>query len=200
MSICGSTVSDLAQEGFDRLHRDASTLLGRWLPPDDDQASLRAAYLAFLEQHGNAMERACTIGHLTASALVMDEARSRVLLTLHPKVGRWLQLGGHCEAPDRTMREAALRESREESGIEDVVISEWPLRLDRHPVPCAGGQSEHLDVQFLATVPSDAVAVISHESDDLQWFGVDALPEGLDASVRALVAAALSGEHRPIAG
>lgn len=131
------------------------------------------------------------MGHLTSSALVMNDSRSRVLLTLHPKVGRWLQLGGHNEAGDASVREAAQREAREESGIADVAISIEPLRLDRHPVPCAGRPSEHLDVQYLAWVPDDAEAVISDESDDLRWFELDALPADLDHSVRGLIDDAL---------
>jgi len=53
--------------------------------------------------------------------------------------------------------------------------------------------SEHLDVQYLALVPSDAREVMSEESDDLRWFRVDALPEALDPSVRALIDTALAG-------
>ena len=53
----------------------------------------------------------------------MDEHRTRVLLTLHPKVGRWLQLGGHVEIGDASLREAARRETIEEGGIADVTIS-----------------------------------------------------------------------------
>jgi 8-oxo-dGTP pyrophosphatase MutT (NUDIX family) len=138
------------------------------------------------------MSRECRIGHLTSSALVMDEHRSRVLLTLHPKVGRWLQLGGHNEQGDASISAAARREAQEESGIDDVVISRVPLRLDRHPVPCGGAMSEHLDVQYLALVPADAQEVISDESDDLRWFPVGALPEPLDPSVRALIDTALA--------
>ncbi len=51
--------------------------------------------------------------------------------------------------------------------------------------------NEHLDVQYLALVPADATAVMSAESDDLQWFPVDALPSPLDPSVRAIIATAL---------
>ena len=33
--------------------------------------------------------------HFTASAFVLDRNWSRVVLTLHKKLGKWLQLGGH---------------------------------------------------------------------------------------------------------
>lgn len=172
---------------FARLHEDAMAVLSGWDHPEPQQRILRDDYLAFLREHRDAMSRACLVGHLTSSALVMDEHRTRVLLTLHPKVGRWLQLGGHNEAVDDSVRAAARRETVEESGILEVVISEAPLRLDRHPVPCGGRMSEHLDVQYLALVPADARAVMSEESDDLRWFDLDALPEPLDPSVRALI-------------
>ena len=76
--------------------------------------------------------------------------------------------------------------------IRGVFRAEQPLRLDRHPVPCGGAQSEHLDVQYLALVPADAQEVMSDESDDLRWFAVDALPDPLDPSVRALIDNALA--------
>jgi 8-oxo-dGTP pyrophosphatase MutT (NUDIX family) len=182
--------------GFVRLHADAMGVLSRWDHPEPQQRMLRDAYLTYLREHPDAMSRESRIGHLTASALVMDQHRTRVLLTLHPKVGRWLQLGGHVEIGDASLQEAARRETIEESGIADVVISGQPLRLDRHPVPCGGAQSEHLDVQYLALVAADARAVMSDESDDLRWFDVTALPEPLDPSVRALIDTALTQSGR----
>ena len=167
-------------------------VLSRWDHPEPQQRVLREEYLGFLREHRDALSRACVVGHLTSSALVMDEQRTRVLLTLHPKVGRWLQLGGHNEPVDGSVRDAARREAIEESGIPDVAISAEPLRLDRHPVPCGGRMSEHLDLQYLALVPADAREVKSAESDDLRWFALDALPEPLDPSVRTLIETALA--------
>jgi 8-oxo-dGTP pyrophosphatase MutT (NUDIX family) len=173
------------------LHANAREVLIAWQPADESQSQLRDDYVVHLDEHADGTWRECRIGHITGSALVMDHARTRVLLTLHPKVGRWLQMGGHLERGDATLRDAALREAREESGISDVEISEFPLRLDRHRVRCAADESTHLDVQFLGLVAADARETISDESDDLRWFDLDHLPADVDDSVRNLIAAAL---------
>lgn len=176
------------------LHADAVRLLTQWLGGgiDKDQRSLVQAYLAFLAARPDALWRSCEPGHLTASTLVLSADRSAVLLTLHPRVGLWLQLGGHLEPSDASVRDAALREASEESGIDRLVIDPVPVRLDVHPITCSlGVPTRHLDVQFRAYAPVDAVHRISVESDELAWHPVDRLPEATDESVRALVAAAL---------
>ncbi len=138
------------------------------------------------------MSRTALPGHLTASALVLDADHRQVLLTLHPKVGRWLQLGGHCEASDETLAGAALREATEESGVDGLVLLGPPVRLDRHSVRCMpDGVAEHLDVQYVAQAPAGSRTAISDESLDLRWFDVDALPPDTDNSVRSLVSRAL---------
>ncbi len=180
------------------LHQDAVRSLQDWTAPDPDQDLLRRDYLDHLRERPDGMYRSCHPAHITASALVVDVERGRVLLTLHPKVGRWLQLGGHCEPEDATLAAAALREATEESGITAGLAlfpaaDPQPVKLDRHAVHCAGRdqpENSHLDVQYLVTAPADAVAQISVESLDLRWFGFDALPRLTDDSVRELVARA----------
>jgi 8-oxo-dGTP pyrophosphatase MutT (NUDIX family) len=176
------------------LHQDAQHLLTSWTPSDPDQVRLRMAYLDFLQEYPQAMQREHVLGHLTASALVVNPTRTHALLTLHPKVGRWLQLGGHLEATDVSVREAAHREVVEECGLVPTEISEFPVQLDRHAVPCAGGRSEHLDVQFLAVVDDGVAPRITDESLDLQWFALTELPNSLDPSVQTLITRAQMSE------
>ena len=175
------------------LHADAFAVLTRWQPPGDDQARLRSHYLSHLQSHPDGVWRECSPDHVTASAVLVSEDRSQVLLTLHGKLRRWLQLGGHCEPVDQTLADAALRESVEESGVDGLRLDPTPVLLSRHEVPCGPVRpAHHLDVQYVAEVPDGAVPVVSAESEQLRWFPVDDLPEDTDDSVRALVRHALA--------
>ena len=173
------------------LHADAVGALTDWAPSDGEQDSLRHRYLRHLAECPDAMLRSCLPEHLTASALIVSADHSRVLLTLHARLKRWLQTGGHCE-DDRTLAAAALREATEESGIASLLIDPVPVRLSRHEVPCGPVRPAfHLDVQYVCEAPPAAVSLISDESLDLCWFDVESLPDDTDDSVRALVAASV---------
>ncbi|EFF92976.1 nudix family hydrolase [Streptomyces sp. e14] len=164
------------------LHDDAVLVLKGY----EDQPELRDAYLDHLADHADGLWKACGAGHITASALVVDPERGRVLLTLHRKLRMWLQMGGHCEPGDPTLAAAALREATEESGVEGLtLLPGGPVRLDRHLTPCAW----HLDVQYAAIAPPGAVEAISDESLDLRWFAYDGVAEVADDSVVRLLTA-----------
>lgn len=159
------------------LHAEAASLLEGWRAPTAAQESLRQGYLGFLAARADACTRECAAGHLTASAVVLDARGENVLLTLHPRVGRWLQLGGHCEPGDGSLRDAALREAREESGIDALTVDPTPVHLDVHPITCSLGEpTRHFDVRFVVRAPHGATPVRSAESDDLRWWPINALP------------------------
>ncbi|MFD0342451.1 NUDIX hydrolase [Streptomyces sp. NPDC127117] len=168
------------------LYDDAVLVLKGYESPDRAQVELRQGYLDHLAQHPDGMWKACGAGHLTASALVIDPERGRVLLTLHRKLRMWLQMGGHCEPLDESLAGAALREATEESGITGLtLLGGGPVRLDRHPIPAPCHW--HLDVQYAALAPSGATEQISEESLDLRWFAYDEVASVADASVVRLM-------------
>ncbi|MEU9080855.1 NUDIX hydrolase [Streptomyces sp. NPDC048357] len=170
------------------LHEDAVLVL----KGHEGQPELRDVYLEHLAAHPDGVYKPCTAGHITGSALVIDPARGRVLLTLHKKLGMWLQMGGHCEPGDDTLEAVALREAREESGIVSglSLLPGGPVRLDRHPIPAPCHW--HLDVQYAALAPAGAEAEISEESLDLRWFPYEEVAAVADTSVVRLLEATLA--------
>ncbi len=173
------------------VHASAVALLREWRAPNPHQDSIRHAVLAFLAARPDGCQRACVPGHVTASTLVVDHTGTRVLLTLHPRLGRWVQLGGHCEDVDTDLIAAALREATEESGIDGLALDAGLAAIHVHPVTCSlGVPTRHLDLQFLARAPENADFVVSDESLDLRWWPIDDLPAEPDAGLADLVAAA----------
>ena len=157
------------------LHADALAALRCWSAPDDRQEALRRRYVRHLEAHADGLERSCFPDHLTAGTLVLDSGLDRVLLNLHRKARRWFAFGGHCEPGDATLAGAAWREAVEESGLEGLRLDPVPLHLDEHAVGFCDprGTVHHLDVRYTALAPEGA----EHESLDVRWWPVDALPD-----------------------
>lgn len=167
----------------------AHALLERYVPQTSLQHVARARMLALIEAHPHdAHLRSALEGHLTASALLLDSRFKRALLTHHKKLGRWLQLGGHCDG-DANLAAVALRECTEESGIAGLRVLPLIIDLDIHPIPGRLAEPEHFhyDARFIVLAPVGAREVLSDESHALRWFTPDEL-EGVevDESVRRL--------------
>jgi 8-oxo-dGTP pyrophosphatase MutT (NUDIX family) len=164
--------------------------LQTWSAPNPEQDQLRRHYLDHLARQRDGWSRACVGAHLTASSLICSAAAGKVLLTLHARLGRWLQTGGHIESTDPTLEAAAVREAHEESGLTDLSLEPRPLLLSKHEVPCGPIRpTYHLDVQYLILAYQLLSPDFGDESLDVRWFPHDRLPE-VDRSVTALVAAA----------
>lgn len=124
-----------------------------------------------IETEGLAFSRKLLTGHVTASAFLINKQRDKVLLTHHAKLGKWLQLGGHCDGI-KDPRFAALKEAYEESGLERVDhISDHILDIDIHGIPEHKGIPAHLhyDIRYALEADDQQPLIISDESNDLKW-------------------------------
>ena len=154
-------------------------------PVDPREAADLLEIIQFVAGHADPFDRRIPEGHLTGSALVVSRDGRRVLLLRHRKLQRWLQPGGHAEPGEAAGEAVALREAREETGIEGLALhpaAPRPLDVDVHEIPARGDEPAHLhlDLRYLVLAPPEAALVRSAaESEDLRWFGWDQL-RGLD--------------------
>ena len=131
--------------------------------------------IRFVEEHEDCLSRTQLAGHLTGSAWVVDESRQRTLLTHHRKLDMWLQLGGHADG-DPDLLAVAMREAGEESGLTYLrVVNAGIFDLDRHLIPARKDEPEHwhFDLRFMIEADPDEPLIVTSESKDLAWMGID---------------------------
>ena len=121
-------------------------------------------------------------GHFTASAWLVDRTGTRVLLTHHRKLDRWLQLGGHADGV-RDFARVALTEAEEESGLADLRVEPDIFDLDAHDIPEHKGVPAHVhyDVRFVVRATGSEDFVVSDESHALAWREIASLVDDEDA-------------------
>lgn len=151
----------------------------------------RSAFIEFVSCRGDAaLWKSGGPEHLTASCFVFSPDLQQVLLTHHRKGGFWVQFGGHLEAADASLADAARREGREESGIGDLQLrSDRVMDLDRHELHGGFTCAAHWDVGFVAIASPAAAVEVSSESLDVRWSRVGALPGAVSPGFPASIAA-----------
>jgi len=131
-------------------------------------------------------------GHVTTSAFVLNGDGRRVLLIHHRSLGRWLQPGGHYEAPE-DLAESALREAFEETGVPGLALDPWhhgsaiPIDIDSHLIPARPQRNEpehwHHDIRYVLRAEEGAVRPDPSEVRGAEWRPVSELesiaPEAL---------------------
>lgn len=142
--------------------------------PESDLS--RGKILEFLNHHNDALYRTCVEGHLTGSAMIVENSYERVLVMLHKKLGIWLQPGGHADG-EGYLSNVAFREAFEETGIDNLAL--WPTAIDCdvHRIPEFGDEREHFhfDLTYLLLAPEEAVIKRNHESTDMRWVTLEEL-------------------------
>ena len=125
--------------------------------------------------------------HMAASAIIVTKQNpKKTLLVFHKKYNCWIQPGGHVESFENPLV-AAIRETREETGIDISFLLKKIKKLDSSNVlqipdffleefvPEYSGipQHYHVDVLYVAEVDEQEVKHRKDESHDIGWFTLD---------------------------
>jgi 8-oxo-dGTP pyrophosphatase MutT (NUDIX family) len=122
--------------------------------------------------------------------------RGKVLVIHHRNLGKWLPLGGHIEL-DEDPEAAAVREAKEESGLEVELLGERPPTtgpgtraliaprfLDIHRI---NPTHEHIGMIYWARPKNGTLTLSASEHHDIRWcssYDLEALAPPMDAAVK----------------
>lgn len=124
--------------------------------------------------------------------IVHDE---KVLLVFHKKLKKWLPPGGHIQE-NEIPEEAALREVKEETGIDVELISDKLPKLSNIVEPLMRPElvqleyiqqdndaHQHIDLFYLA-VPRTHDIALSDEAEDIRWFSLEEMEGTVPENIR----------------
>lgn len=138
--------------------------------------------------------------------------RGKNLFIKHKQLGIWLPVGGHVEL-NEDPETAALREAKEESGLEVELLGDRPsvvmpngrfliapAFMDIHQISAT---HRHIGMVYFARSFSDNVRLAADESDAIRWLSKDDLQDaayGLLPQIRFYAAEALKRCATPPVG
>ena len=111
-----------------------------------------------------------------AGALVTRDGRLLLVRrSKEPWLGMWDIPGGFCEPEEHPMI-TAVRETREETGLEVEVTGFLGLWLDHYPDPSRPAADITLNAYYHATVGAEVGTPDPAETAEIGWFAPDELP------------------------
>jgi 8-oxo-dGTP pyrophosphatase MutT (NUDIX family) len=172
----------------DELHRRVRADVVARRPVDEREAISVERFLEAFDALAAPLDLDADPTHVTGSGIVVGP-RGVVLLE-HKRLGIWLQPGGHIDSGE-TPWDAALRESREETGLEvafagpidDAGVPEL-IHVDVHE----GGRGHtHLDLRYLIHGGDADPAPPEGESQQIDWFEWSAAIDRADPGLRGIL-------------
>ena len=149
-------------------------------PVNEQEERDRELILHCLETEENVFTRENRLAHMTASAWIVNETRTKVLMAYHNIYHSWSWLGGHADG-ETDLLKVALKEAQEESGIRHVkpvseeIYSLEVLTVDGHVKKGAYVSSHlHLNVTYLLQAEeTDVLHIKEDENSNVAWFPLE---------------------------
>jgi 8-oxo-dGTP pyrophosphatase MutT (NUDIX family) len=144
-------------------------------PTDTAEAKARIDILELLRTNKRPFDREnFAPGHVTSSGIVLSPDGSKALLIHHRRLARWLQPGGHVEAADIDVKDAARREITEETGVSLQNQTPELIGVDVHRIPAARNEPDHLHHDLCFSFRAEREAVEPNEETlDARWWSLD---------------------------
>ncbi len=156
-----------------------------YVPQDEQEETDKRIILEHIERcPDTVLTRENEYAHITSSGFVVNADATRVLMAHHDIYRVWAWTGGHADG-ERDLLAVAVREAREETGVEHVrPLSPGIAALDILPVwgHVKRGKyvasHQHLNVSYLLVADeTDPLAPRAGENSDVAWLPAERLTE-----------------------
>lgn len=164
-------------------------LIKEYRPVDEMDLTVKENMMSFIEMNGDTvLTRKNTIAHMTASSVIINKERTKMLMIHHKIYDTWTWQGGHTDGEGDLLK-VALKEAEEETGIREYRILEDKdgliRKLDILTVKAHMKNGKpisahlHLNAAFLLEAKEqDTLLLNVEETNSLKWVpfeGIDAL-------------------------
>ena len=156
-----------------------------YIPKDAREESEKREILTLMEREGDRLLlRECSYAHMTASSVIVNRNRTKMLMAFHKIYQSWAWTGGHADG-DGDFEAVARREAQEETGIQNLKkLGAGAASLEVLPVWAhqkhgqAVGSHLHLNVSYLFeaddTLP---LRIAEDENSAVGWIPIAQLEE-----------------------
>lgn len=156
-------------------------------PYNEQEEKDQAVILTCLQTYNNLLTRENPVVHFSSSGFVVNTKRDKVLMIHHNIYNSWSWTGGHTDG-EKDFLEVAIREAKEETGIQRVkVLGEGIFSLDVLPVPAHVKKGTyisahlHLSVAYLLEADEcEFLTIKPDENSGVQWIKIEELDHYVD--------------------
>lgn len=154
-------------------------------PACEQEVRDRKLMLQYLELFPDTIgTRQCEIAHMTASSLIFNRDRGKLLMVYHNIYRSWSWTGGHADG-ETDLLMTAVREAKEETGLKEVRPI-WKEAQSLDILPVWGhfkhgryvSSHQHLNLTyFLEADEEEGLRVKEDENSGVTWITIEELEE-----------------------
>lgn len=149
-------------------------------PYNEQEEKDKQTMLKYINMFDDVLTRNNEFGHFTASSWVVNKERTKVLMIYHNIYKSWAWTGGHADG-DKDLLKTAIRELKEETGVENVkILNDGIFSLE---IICVNGHIKkekyvsshvHLNLSYLFEVEEKELLKIKEdENSDVKWINIE---------------------------
>ena len=154
--------------------------LEEYKPYNEQEEKDKEIFLRYMDTFDNLFTRENEFAHFTASAWLVNEDYTKVLMAYHNIYNSWSWVGGHADG-DVDLLNVALKEASEETGLTNVTpVSKEIYSIEILGVPAHVKKGKHvathvhLNVTYLLKASeNDLTCIKPDENSDIGWFKLD---------------------------